>query len=73
MTSAPTPLELTGTVSLVEAENNTCTVTFNSDSEAREEVVVTGDIPAGSTPVEGDMNMNFDCAVGNGPLTMLSS
>ena len=44
MTSAPTPLELTGTVSLVEAENNTCTVTFNSDSEAREEVVVTGDI-----------------------------
>ena len=31
-------------VGLVEAENNTCTVTFNSDSEAREEVVVvTGD------------------------------
>ena len=45
-------------VGVVEAENNRCTVTFNSDSEAREEVVVvTGDTcspeDSGSTPVSG--------------------
>ena len=67
MTSAPTPLELTGTVSLVEAENNTCgTVTFNSNSEARDEVVVAEDtcstVDSGSTPVEENVNMNFDYA-----------
>ena len=57
-------------VGLVEAENNTWSVTFDSDSEAWEEIVaVTGDTcspeDSGSTPVEGDMNMNFDNAVGN--------
>ena len=72
-TSPPTPtppLRSSWLVGLVEAETNTCTVTFNSDSETREEAVaLTEDtcspVDSGSTLVGGDVNMNFDYAVSN--------